>query len=283
MQKHIRFGWAIKYVLRSKANFGILEGFLSELLEENITIIDLIESEGNKEEVKDKFNRVDLFVRNSKDELIIIEVQNTREYDYLHRILFGVSKAITEHIKEGDAYEKVKKVISISIVYFDLGQGEDYIYKGTTIFKGVNKNEILSLSDEQKLLFSKDKVEDIFPTNYIIKVQKFQNTIKKAIDEWVYFFKNSEIKDDFTAKGLLEAKEKLAYIKMDEKEQQVYNKYLDDLRYEASINNTMKFDAEQKIRKDEKVEIAKMMKNAGELTEKIRLYTGLSEIEIEQL
>ncbi len=283
MQKHIRFDWAIKYVLRNKANFGILEGFLSELLEENITIIDLIESEGNKEEEKDKFNRVDLFVRNSKDELIIIEVQNTREYDYLHRILYGVSKAITEHIKDGDAYEKVKKVISISIVYFDLGQGDDYIYKGTTIFRGVNKDEVLSLSDEQKQLFSKDKVEDIFPTNYIIKVQKFQNTIKKAIDEWIYFFKNSEIKDDFTAKGLSEAKEKLAYIKMDEKEQKVYNKYLDDLRYEASINNTMNFDAEQKIRKDEKAEIAKMMKNAGESIEKIKLYTGLSEAEIEQL
>ena len=283
MQKHIRFDWAIKYVLRNKANFGILEGFLSELLEENITIIDLIESEGNKEEEKDKFNRVDLFVRNSKDELIIIEVQNTREYDYLHRILYGVSKAITEHIKDGDAYEKVKKVISISIVYFDLGQGDDYIYKGTTIFRGVNKDEVLSLSDEQKQLFSKDKVEDIFPTNYIIKVQKFQNTIKKAIDEWIYFFKNSEIKDDFTAKGLSEAKEKLAYIKMDEKEQKDYNKYLDDLRYEASINNTMNFDAEQKIRKDEKAEIAKMMKNAGESIEKIKLYTGLSEAEIEQL
>jgi len=116
MQKHIRFDWAIKYVLRNKANFGILEGFFSELLEENITIIDLIESEGNKEEEKDKrfaarFNRVDLFVRNSKDELIVIEVQNAREYDYLHRILYGVSKAITEHIKDGEAYEKVKKVI----------------------------------------------------------------------------------------------------------------------------------------------------------------------------
>lgn len=126
-------------------------------------------------------------------------------------------------------------------------------------------------------------MEDIFPTNYIIKVQKFQNTINKAIDEWIYFFKNSEIKDDFTAKGLSEAKEKLAYIKMDEKEQKNYNRYLDDLRYETSINNTMKYDVEQKIRKDEKGEIAKMMKNAGESIEKIKLYTGLSEVEIEQL
>jgi len=168
-------------------------------------------------------------------------------------------------------------------VYFDLGQGEDYIYKGTTIFRGLNKDEVLSLSDEQKQLFSKDKVEDIFPTNYIIKVQKFQNTINKAIDEWIYFFKNSEIKDDFTAKGLSEAKEKLAYIKMVEKEQKNYNRYLDDLRYETSINNTMKYDVEQKIRKDEKGEIAKMMKNAGESIEKIKLYTGLSEVEIEQL
>ena len=36
--KLIRFDWAIKRLLRHKANFGILEGFLSVLLNEDITI-----------------------------------------------------------------------------------------------------------------------------------------------------------------------------------------------------------------------------------------------------
>jgi predicted transposase/invertase (TIGR01784 family) len=279
MQQHIRFDWAIKYVLRNKANFGILEGFLSELLAEPVVLIDFLESESNKVDERAKFNRVDLFVRNSKGELIIIEVQNTREYDYFHRMVWGVSKAITEHIKQGEAYGEIKKVISISIVYFDLGQGEDYIYKGTTIFKGLNNNDILNLSDEQKRLFAKEQVEDIFPTNYIIKVQKFKNQITKALDEWIYFFKNSEIKEEFTAKGLKEAKEKLAFVKMNKEEQLNYNSYLEDLHYEASINQTVNFDAQEKIAK----EIAKSLKENGVSIEIIAKATGISKNEIEKL
>ena len=50
-----------------------------------------------------------------------------------------------------------------------------------------------------------------------------------------------------------------------------------------NIINVLVHSSNQKIRKDEKGEIAKMMKNAGESIEKIKLYTGLSEVEIEQL
>lgn len=138
-KKLVRFDWAMKKMLRHKANFDILEGFLSELLGEDIFIKQILDSESNKEKEDDKFNRVDILVENSKGELIIIEVQNSKEYDYFHRILYGTSKAITEHIKEQQAYSYVKKVISITIAYFDLGQGEDYVYHGTTVFRGFIK------------------------------------------------------------------------------------------------------------------------------------------------
>ena len=36
-KKLIRFDWAVKKLLRNKANFGILEGFLSELLYDDMT------------------------------------------------------------------------------------------------------------------------------------------------------------------------------------------------------------------------------------------------------
>jgi len=45
------------------------------LLKEYITILDVLESEGNKDYKLDKFNRVDLKVRNSQQEIIIIEIQ----------------------------------------------------------------------------------------------------------------------------------------------------------------------------------------------------------------
>ncbi len=91
MRNTIRFDWAIKRLLRNKANFGILEGFLSELLGEDIKIESILESESNKQTADNKANRVDLLVQNSKAELIIIEVQSDYMQDYLMRMLFGTS------------------------------------------------------------------------------------------------------------------------------------------------------------------------------------------------
>ncbi len=125
MKNLIRFDWAIKRLLRNKANFGILEGFLSVLLEEDISIQDILESESNKMTSTNKLNRVDLLVKNSKGELIIIEIQNDYQADYLLRMLFGTSKLIIENMDEGMPYSKVKKIISIHIVYFNLGVGQD--------------------------------------------------------------------------------------------------------------------------------------------------------------
>ena len=125
--RYIRFDWAAKRLLRNKANFGVLEGFLTVLLGENIRILEILESESNQLSPEDKFNRVDIKARNSKDEIIIVEIQNTREVYYLERILYGVAKTITEHIGLGRIYSDVKKVYSISILYFDIGQGNDYL------------------------------------------------------------------------------------------------------------------------------------------------------------
>jgi predicted transposase/invertase (TIGR01784 family) len=171
-KKLVRFDWAMKKMLRHKANFDILEGFLSELLEEDITIKQILDSESNKETEDDKYSRVDILVENSKDELVIIEVQNSKEYDYFHRMLFGAAKAITEHIKEGQPYAEVKKVISITIAYFDLGQGKDYVYHGTTVFKGIHKHDILTLADKQMELYKKSNIHEIFPEFWVIKVGK---------------------------------------------------------------------------------------------------------------
>jgi len=234
-RKLITFDWAIKRLLRSKANFGILEGFLSELLKEDIAILEVLESEGNKEEKQDKFNRVDLKVRNSKDEIIIIEIQYDREYDYLQRIFYGVSKTAIEYIAEGQAYSKITKVISVNILYFDLGKGTDYIYKGTTRFIGLHQHDQLELSEKQKELFKKDSVESLYPEYYLIKINRFNDIAKDTLDEWIYFLKNEEIKDSFTAKGLKEAQEKLSIMKLPEEEQKAYDHYKDDLHYQASM------------------------------------------------
>ena len=248
-KKLVRFDWAMKRMLRHKANFDILEGFLSELLGEEVTIKQILDSESNKETDDDKHNRVDILVENSKDELVIIEVQNSKEYDYFHRMLYGTSKAISEHIKEGQAYAEVKKIISITIAYFDLGQGKDYVYHGTTVFRGVHKNDILTLSGKQVELYKKDNIQEVYPEYWVIKVSQFHNRVKDKLDEWIYFFKNAEIKSSFSAKGLKEAGEKLDQMKLNEKDAKAYKKYLKNLRDIASEQHTIMADAQDLINK----------------------------------
>ena len=117
MENLIRFDWAMKRLLRDKSNYVVLEGFLSTLLEEDVHICKFLESESNQADASDKFNRADILAEDSKGELLIIEVQNNRELDYFHRILYGVSKTIAEYIGLGDAYSKVRKCIpSISFI-----------------------------------------------------------------------------------------------------------------------------------------------------------------------
>ena len=120
--KYIRFDWAIKRLLRQKANFGVLEGFLTVFIGEPIKIIDILESEGNQQEADDKFNRVDIKAKNSKGDIIIVEIQNTSELYYLERVLLGWQRLLPD-INLGNTYKEVKKVYSISILYFDLGKG----------------------------------------------------------------------------------------------------------------------------------------------------------------
>jgi predicted transposase/invertase (TIGR01784 family) len=285
-KKLIRFDWAMKKMLRHKANFDILEGFLSELLGEEFKIKQILDSESNKETEDDKYNRVDILVENSKGELVIIEVQNSKEYDYFHRMLFGSAKAITEHIKEGQPYANVKKVISITIAYFDLGQGKDYVYHGTTVFKGIHKNDILTLADKQVELYRKSHIHEIFPEFWVIKVGKFGNRVKDKLDEWIYFFKNAEIKPDFSAKGLKEASERLDEMNLNDKEAKAYKRYLKELRDIASEQHTKMADAQDLINKGKEerdVEIILEMEKEGFSIAQIAKITKKTAQEISQI
>ena len=238
-ENYIRFDWAMKRLLRDKSNYVVLEGFLSTLLEEDLHICRFLESESNQTDETDKFNRADILVEDSKGRLLIIEVQNNRELDYFHRMLYGVSKTISEYINLGDDYDKVRKLYSINIVYFDLGQGKDYVYHGKTIFRGLhNPNDILKLSVRQQELFIGKDAGDIFPEYYVLRVNDFDKVAKTPLDEWIKFLKTGEIDKEATAKGLPEARERLRIDTLPDAEKRAYYRDMEALRYQRSVIKT---------------------------------------------
>ena len=246
MDKYIRFDWAAKRMLRDKANFGVLEGLMTVLLEEEVKIVEILESEGNQNAEDDKFNRVDVKAKNSKGEIILVEIQQTRELYYLQRILYGVAKTISEHIKLGKRYNEVKKVYSISIVYFDLGKGADYLYHGQNQLVGVHTHDLLQINTRDKDTIKMVAPKDIFPEYYIIRVNEFNKVATTPLEEWIEYLKNGEIKDDTTTPGLAEAKERLQYLHMSDADRRAYDRHLDNIMVQNDILETKMIEGMEK-------------------------------------
>jgi predicted transposase/invertase (TIGR01784 family) len=284
-KKLIRFDWAMKTLLRDKANFDVLEGFLCALLEDdNIKILNILESETNAEDENDKFNRVDLLVQDSQLRKIYIEIQNTRETDYLESLLYATSKIIVEHQDLGEDFKDISKVVSISILYFNLGIGDDYIYYGTTEFKGINtgnkfvvkKRVNISETLEPKYKFVEKK---IFPEYYIITVERYKNIVQKRIDEWIYMIKNNEIAEGSTSKNIDKAKQKLDEMNMTDEQRKSYEKYLINLAKDKDVVNT----AKEEGRDERNIEVARNLKMNNVAIDIIIKSTGLTQEQIDDL
>lgn len=247
-ENYIRFDWAMKRLLRNKANYVVLEGFLSSLLGKKFKIHRFLESESNQEDEYDKYNRADILAESEDGQLCIIEVQNSREVTYYHRIRYGASKAITEYIGFVKPYEAVSKVYSIYIVYFKLGQGKDYVYHGKTEFIGEHEPHDtlkLSIRQNEKFFGIKDKdlelrkgPGDLFPEYYILRVNDFDKVATTPLDEWIEFLKTGSISSKATAAGLPEAREHLRVDSLSQKDKQAYFRHLEAVRHMKSLFDT---------------------------------------------
>ena len=304
---YIRFDWAIKRLLRQTANFGVLEGFLSVLLNEKVEIIELLESESNQQAIDDKFNRVDIKARDRDDDIIIIEVQITRELYYLERILYDVAKAITEHIELGHIYSEVKKVYSVSILYFDIGKGDDYLYHGQNIFTEVHTGDFLQVTSKEKNALVRRLPAEIFPEYFLIRVNEFDKVAVTPLEEWIDYLKSGYIRPDTKAPGLEEARRKLVYYNMDAAEREAYDRHIDAIMIQNDVLNTAKLEgltegftegrakglaegrteglaeglAEGEMR--ERIKMAGQALKMGMSVEDIAKLTGLTREEIEKL
>lgn len=295
----VRFDWAIKRLLRNKADHSVLEGFLTSLLGEKIKIIRFLESEGNKQQADEKSNRVDIVAEEQNGNKILIEVQNETENEYFHRMLFGTSRMIIDHVKAGENYDKVPKVYSINIVYFELGDKSDYVYHGFTEFLGIHTKEPLSLTDKIKRKFEVETTTDIFPEYYILLANDFDKWSKTPLDQWMYFLSNSTVPSDADAPGLREAMEQLSIDKLSKEERTAYLKHLDNMRSLTSMVESAWENGEwegmqkgiregiqkgkEEGRSEERIQIAIKLIKMGLDTKSIADATGLSEDEIKDL
>ena len=280
MQKnsYIRFDWAIKRLLRDKANFSVLEGLLTVLLCEEIRIEEIIKDEKAYCVWDDaQTDRIDIKAKDKKGDDIVIRIQNMRKLYYLERLRFG-TPAFAEHI-----YQEVNKVYLVSILYFDLGKGNDYLYHGQNRFIGVHTNDELLITAKEEGAIIQKLPQEVFPEYYLIRVNEFNQVAKTPLEEWVKYLKTGIIDPDTTAPGLPEAREKLRYYDMSPEERHEYDEHVNAIMIQNDVLNTAKLEGRAEGRAEGKLEDARNLKQLGVSIDIIAQATGLSREEIGKL
>ena len=292
-RQYIRFDWAIKRILRDTANKEVLEGLIEVLTGQPVTIMEILESENNKDSQDDKGNRVDVKAKNQAGEVIIVEVQLTRERDFFQRILFGTTTAVNNQIGIGQDYSTIKKVYSINILYFNFGAGNDFAFHGKTVFRGMtNKDAVLELKTknekdymggEQRRMLMPDEV---MPEYFLLIVDRFNEVATTPIEEWMAYLKDGAISEDTTTPGLQEARRKLAYMSMTDAERSAYREYMVGIHSMQDSIDTARDEGKAEGRAEgmaeEKKAIARNLKGRVAV-DIIMQSTGLTKEEIDKL
>ena len=248
--RYISFYWAMMQIFRNMDNIDILEGLLNVLLNEQVKIVEIRERDGIEQEKYSKPNCFDIKARNSKGEMIIAEIHQMREYEYLESIYYGVVKTITEHI-------------------------------------GIHTNDELIVNKRDKDAIKMVSPTSVFPEYYIIRVNEFDKVATTPLDEWLDYLKSGHIKDNTTTPGLAQAKKKLQYLQMTPAERAAYDRHINNIMIQNDVLETKVLEGLEQGREEGRIsaniENARKMKAKGFSIGDIAEITGLSAEEIREI
>ncbi|WP_455640167.1 hypothetical protein [Parabacteroides sp.] len=272
---YIRFNWAIKYLLCLEANFGVLEGFLSVLLNEKVEIIGLQQIESR---------RVDVKAKNSQEEIVLVEIQNMHEIHYFER-LYANTNAIAECVSQKEFCYGVKKMYSVNILYFNVGRGDDYLYHGQDIFTGVHTGNRLNIASRSIDAIIRQLPVEVSPEYYLIRVYDYDQVAATPLDEWVEFLKSGYIRPDTTVPGLVEAREKFRFDRISYEDRHAYDEYQSVIMIQNDVLECARLEGriQGRLEVSVKGQIAANMKNLGIEIPLISQATGLTPEQIEKL
>ena len=274
-----KIDFVFKKIFGSEKHPGVLISFLNAVLKpkNNITDVEIKNTDIDKSYIEDKFSRLDVKAVTSKNEIINIEIQLKNEYNMIQRSLYYRSKLYEEQLEEGDRYDKLCRTVCINILDFKYLKN-DRFHNGYRL-KEIETNE--ELTDLEEIHFIE-----------IPKLKKInsEKDIVDVLEGWVEFLRDPESevvrKLEMTNKEIREAKDELYRLSMDEKERALYFIREKSIRDEISaLANAEEKGMERGIKKGERnkaIEIAKSLLDVLDI-ETISIKTGLSIKEIEDI
>lgn len=293
----ISFDYAIKYLLKDKGDYEIVEGFISALLKSqgygDVKIIALLDTESNKEDSKSKRSLADVIVRDEQNHKYIIEIERQVVDSFIHKACFNTSRLIVDHLAEGMDYTGIVKVFHISLLYFPVGKGA--IHHGQTIIREIETKEPLTvhIKDPETGQIICDAV-NMLPEYFFISVPLFNDRLEKEIDDWLYVLKYDNVPETFHSPYMQKVADKLSILKMTQEERDGYTYYLKQLYTDRDQLRAAKAEGRAEGREEgrteekqkyekEKEAMAIMLYQEGFDIQKISKMIGLSEEKIKSL
>jgi hypothetical protein len=245
----ISFDFAIKYLLKNKGDYDIIEGFISALFASQgyppIKINALLDTESNKEGLEMKKSIADLVVEDGQGNKYIVEIERAYTPNFMHKACFNSSRLVVDGIYGNQDYTTIKKIFHISLLYFSTKEMQKPVYHGKTIVHEVDtKHPVdVSIANEGLVIFN---TPNVFPEYFFISVPMFDDVINTEIDEWLYVMKHSEIKQGFKSPYMAKVAERLSVIKMSNEERNEYIYYQKQSVYSQDILNAARAEGEAK-------------------------------------
>ena len=289
----ISFDYAIKYLLKDKGDYEIVEGFISALLKSQgykaVKIIGLLDTESNKEDKKSKRSLADLIVEDAEHHKYIVEIERQVTDSFIHKACFNTSRLIIDHLAERMDYTEIAKVFHISLLYFPVGNGP--IHHGETIIREIETKERLTVHIKDP---KTDEIicdaTNILPEYFFISVPMFNDRLEREIDDWLYVMKHNEVPESFHSPYMKKVANKLSILKMTPAERDAYAYYLkqvytdrDQLKAAEARGEARGMEKERLKNLGEKRKMVKIMISEGASLDFIEKVTQLDIKTIQQI
>ena len=284
--------------LFNQKNEKITKAFVEALIGRKINEITINETkELYREKPDDKLGVLDLELEINNNEKVDVEVQLIERENFEERLLYYFSKLYGSTIKIGEDYTKVKKVLIIAIINYEINLTKEIKEFETRWKIQETKNPQLVLTEEAEFI--------------ILELPKVRREYEKNKDnvkaQWMMFLDDPNREE---VREIMEKNEdiKEAVVKVHEMSEDEKIRRLADLREKAimdekairkagyrrgmekGLEDGKKIGIEQGIKQgknegkiEEKLEIAKKMKEKGLGIEQIKEITGLNQEEINKL
>ncbi len=117
----VSLDYAIKYLIKDKGNYEIIEGFISAILKDagylSVKITALLESKSNKERKDLKKSIADVIVEDQQGHKYIVGIDRSTTHTFLHKACFNSCRLIVDNISLDQDYSDIKKIFHINLIF----------------------------------------------------------------------------------------------------------------------------------------------------------------------